>query len=85
MRIFFCDTDPPHPQINPILTGKWANFKYIFQNGLPKLQIQLLRGWGRCLKATLQTRVPENFRSRRWGAERRVPRAQTWERGPPSA
>ena len=34
---------------------------------------------------TLQTREPENFRSRRWGAERRVSRAQTWERGPPSA
>ena len=47
--------------------------------------IWLLREWGRCLKTTLQTRVPENFRSRRWGAERRVSRAQTRERGPPSA
>ena len=37
------------------------------------------------LKVTLQTRVPENFRSRRWRAERRVSRAQTRERGPPSA
>ena len=36
-------------------------------------------------KATLQTREPKNFRSRRWGAERRVSRAQTRERGPPSA
>ena len=47
--------------------------------------IWLLREWGRCLKTTLQTWVPENFRSRRWGAERRVSRAQTRERGPPSA
>ena len=42
-------------------------------------------GWGRCLKVTLQTCAPENFRSHRWGAERRVSRAQTRERGPPSA
>ena len=42
-------------------------------------------GLGRCFKVTLQTRAPENFRSRRWGAERRVSRAQTRERGPPSA
>ena len=34
---------------------------------------------------TLQTRVPENFRQCRWGAERRVLRAQTREQGPPSA
>ena len=33
---------------------------------------------------TLQTCVPENFRYCRWGAERRVSRAQTRERGPPS-
>ena len=37
------------------------------------------------MKSTLQTRVPENFRYCRWGAERRVPRARTRERGPPSA
>ena len=42
-------------------------------------------GWGRCLKATLQTSAPKNFCSRRWGAERRVSRAQTRERGPPLA
>ena len=42
-------------------------------------------GLGRCFKVTLQTRAPENFRSRWWGAERRVSRAQTQERGPPSA
>ena len=29
--------------------------------------------------------APENFRSRRWGAEQRLSRAQTRERGPPSA
>ena len=34
---------------------------------------------------TLQTRTPENFRYCRWGADRRVSRAQTRERGPPSA
>ena len=32
-----------------------------------------------------QTCVPKKFRWCRWGAERRVKRAQTWERGPPSA
>ena len=37
------------------------------------------------LKVTLQKRVPENFRSCRWGAEQRVLRVQTRERGPPSA
>ena len=37
-----------------------------------------------CLNVTLQTCAPENFRSRRWGAEWRVLRAQTLERGPPS-
>ena len=41
--------------------------------------------WGSFKKVTLQTCAPENFRSRRWGAERRVSRAQTRERGPPSA
>ena len=33
----------------------------------------------------LKTCVAENFRVCRWGAERRVSRAQTRERGPPSA
>ena len=42
-------------------------------------------GLGIFFKVTLQTRAPENFRVRRWGAERRVSRAQTRERGPPSA
>ena len=37
------------------------------------------------LKVTLQTRAPKNFFLRQWGAERRVKRAQTRERGPPSA
>ena len=27
----------------------------------------LLRGWGRCLKVTMQTRAPKNFHWRRWG------------------
>ena len=33
---------------------------------------KFLRGWGRCFKVILQTHAPENFRSRRWGAELRV-------------
>jgi hypothetical protein len=33
-------------------------------------------GLGEVLKVTLQTRVPENFRSCRWGDERTVKRAQ---------
>ena len=37
------------------------------------------------MKVTQQTCVPENSRSRGWEAERRVSRAQTLERGPPSA
>jgi hypothetical protein len=32
---------------------------------------------------TLQTCAPKKFRSRRWGDDWRVSRAQTWERGPP--
>ena len=36
-----------------------------------------LRGWRICLKVTLQTCAPENFCSRRWGAERRVSRAHS--------
>jgi hypothetical protein len=35
--------------------------------------IGILRGWGRYLKVTMQTRAPKNFRWRRWGAERNVP------------
>ena len=42
-------------------------------------------GLGRCFKVTFQTRAPENFRVRQWGAERRVWLAKTQERGPPSA
>ena len=66
-------------------TSKPNNFSRKTCGGVLKIQIWLLRGCGRCLKAILQTRAPENFRSRRWGAERRVPRARTRERGPPSA
>ena len=49
---------------------------------VPKLQIWLLRGWGRCLNVTLQTRAPENFRSCRWGDERTAKRAQTGSEDP---
>ena len=28
-----------------------------------------MRGWGICLKVTLQTSVPNKFRSCKWGAE----------------
>jgi hypothetical protein len=37
------------------------------------------------LKVTLQTCALKNLRYCRWGAEQRVSRAQTWERGPLSA
>mgnify|MGYP006975719701 CR=1 FL=1 len=37
------------------------------------------------MKVILQTRVPENFHQCWWVTERRVSRAQTQERGPPSA
>ena len=37
------------------------------------------------MNVTLQTRAAKNFSSCRWGAKRRVSRAQTRERGPPSA
>ena len=36
---------------------------------VPKLWIWLVRGWGRCLKVTLQTGVRTNFCSCRWAAE----------------
>ena len=39
---------------------------------------------GRCLKVTLKKSAPKNF-AHVEGAERRVSRAQTGERGPPSA
>ena len=50
----------------------WVNISFFCENfkscpRVPKLRIWLLRGWGRCLKVTLQTQAPENFRSRRWG------------------
>ena len=60
----------------------------IFKKNLKKPTNRLQGGAGQFLfffKVTLQTRTPKNFRSRRWGAERRVSRAQTRERGPPSA
>ena len=42
-------------------------------------------GLGEMFEGDSQTREPENFRSRRWGAKRRVSRAQSRKRGPPSA
>ena len=42
----------------------------------------VLSSRGRWLKTILQTRAPENFHSCKRGAERRVPHAETWERGP---
>ena len=50
-----------------------------------KLKELATMGLGKCFKVTLQTRAPKNFRSRQWGAERRVERAQTRKREPPSA
>ena len=35
-----------------------------------------------CLKVTLQTHAPQNFRSCRWGDERTVKRAQTGSEDP---
>ena len=46
---------------------------------VPKLQIWLLRGWGRCLKVTPQTFALETFRWCRWGAERKYFGASVWE------
>jgi hypothetical protein len=37
--------------------------------GFPMFCMSLLRGWGRCLKVTLQTHVTKDFRSRLWGDE----------------
>ena len=51
------------------------NFKSCLR--VPKLRIWLLRGWGRCLKVTLQTCAPENFCSCLWGDEQTVKHAQT--------
>jgi hypothetical protein len=49
---------------------------------IPNLPFLLLRGWERCLKVTLQTSAPENFRLCRWGDERTVKRAQTGSEDP---
>ena len=42
-------------------------------------------GLGEMFEGDSADMCAENFRSCRWGAERRVSRAQTRERGPPSA
>ena len=49
-------------------TGEGGILKYCPR--VLKLRIWLLRGWGRCLKVTLQTCAPENFRLCRWGDKR---------------
>ena len=49
---------------------------------VPKLRIWLLRGWGRCLKVTLQTCVPEIFRSCWWGGRANGQACADGERGP---
>ena len=57
----------------PQLCYVWVDKVFFFFKSCPmllKLRIWLLKGWGRCLKVTLQTRAPENFRSRRWGLSR---------------
>ena len=59
----------PHPQINrgPPLPPHYAIFGQtkggIFKScpRIPELRVWLLRGWGRCLKVTLQTCAPEKF------------------------
>jgi hypothetical protein len=65
------------------LGGKGGNFKSCSRD--EQLRIQLLSGWGKCLKVTLQTRTAENFRLRQLVAEWRVLRVQTRKRGPPLA
>ena len=70
------------------LTPEGLFFRFLFflkSLKFLKLWIWVLSSWGRCMKAILQPRAPENFRSCWFGAERRVSRAQTRERGPPSA
>ena len=69
----------------PLFRSKLQSPRCLFFFKNFKICPRLLRGWGRCLKVTLQTRAAANFRSRRWGAERKVSHAQTRERGPPSA
>ena len=49
---------------------------------VPKLRIWLLRGWGTCLKVTLQTHAPENFRLCDGGTSGHIKRAQTGSEDP---
>ena len=65
-----------------VLGGQGGIFKSCPR--VSKLWIWPLRGWGRCLNVAFQICAPTNFRWCRWGAERRVERAQTREQGPPS-
>ena len=47
--------------------------------------VWLQRGWGRFCKGDFADTCAEKFRWCWWGADRRVNREQTQERGPPSA
>ena len=80
----------PHPKQNrdPSYPPHYAIFGRtkggIFKScpRVPKLWVWLLRGWGICLKVTLQTYAPENFRSFCWGDEQTVKPAQTLSEDP---
>ena len=63
-------TPSPPPALCYLWEDKGSNLKICPR--VSKLRIWLLRGWGRCLKVTMQTHVAENFRSCWWGAEQRV-------------
>ena len=54
----------PPPPLPPALCYIWADKGGIFKScpRVPKLRILILRGWGRCLNVTLQTRSLENVR-----------------------
>ena len=77
------DWEPPYPRHNAIF-GRTKESIFKSCPRIPKLGMTS-EGFGRCLKMTLQTSAPENFRQCRWGAERRVQREQTLQRGSPSA
>jgi hypothetical protein len=52
-------------------TPQQLNIYLFFKNChlVPKSFIWVCRGWGGCLKVTLQTCAPENFCSPQWGVE----------------
>ena len=73
--------DPPYPPHYAIIGRTKGGISKSCPR-VPKLRVWLLRGWGRCLKVTLQTHVPKNFHSCRWGDEQMVKRAQTVSKDP---